>query len=210
MGVLSWYERWIELSSAEQSEEMRVRVASERKESSVCYFLFGASGNRKQSDCLLSTRTTDRPLETSELFWRFLLYNNHMRVVGCFLEYDRKFVLVHRLPHKPDGDTWGLPSGKVEVNESDLDALRRELHEETGYKVQNEEIELLGEHDFVSPRGDTVTYVSYRVKLTKPHKVIVEEAAHSEYKWVSAEEADARDDLIHGLHELFRLVGFIK
>ncbi len=133
-----------------------------------------------------------------------------MRVVGCFLQYEGKFVLLHRLPHKPDGDTWGLPSGKVEINESDIDALRRELYEETGYEAQDEEIELLGERDFVSPRGDTVTFVSFSVKLTKPHEVIVEEAAHSEYKWLSAEEADTRSDLIHGLHQLFRLVGFIK
>jgi len=133
-----------------------------------------------------------------------------MRVVGCFLEYDGKFVLVHRLPHKPDGDTWGLPSGKVEQNESDLDALRRELYEETGYKADSKEVEALGEHDFISPRGDTVRYVSYRVRLTNFHKVEIEKAAHSEYKWVSVKEADTMNNLIHGLHDLFRLVGFIK
>ena len=133
-----------------------------------------------------------------------------MRVVGCFLEYDNKFVLVHRLPHKPDGDTWGLPSGKVEPNESDKDALKRELYEETGYKVKDDEIELLGEYDFTSPRGDSFTYVTYRVVLKNPHEVTVEEAAHSEYRWVTIDEADEMDDLIHGLHHLFRLVGLIK
>lgn len=133
-----------------------------------------------------------------------------MRVVGCFLEFENKFVIVHRLPHKPDGDTWGLPSGKVEENESDFEALRRELYEETGYKLSDGEVELLGEYDFTSPRGDTVTYVTYRVRLHAFHEVIIEEAAHSEYKWVSVEEADAMNNLIHGLHDLFRLVGFVK
>jgi 8-oxo-dGTP pyrophosphatase MutT (NUDIX family) len=133
-----------------------------------------------------------------------------MRVVGCFLEYDGKFVLVHRLPHKPDGDTWGLPSGKVEAGETDLDTLRRELYEETGYAVQDKETEQLGEYDFTSPRGDTFTYVTFRVKLDEPHEVILEGVAHSEYKWVTVEDADAMDDLIHGLHDLFRFVGFVK
>ena len=46
-----------------------------------------------------------------------------MRVVGCFLQYEDRFVLVHRLPHKVDGDTWGLPSGKVESGEIDPENL---------------------------------------------------------------------------------------
>ena len=133
-----------------------------------------------------------------------------MRVVGCFLEYDNKFVLVHRLPHKVDGDTWGLPSGKVEDGESDTEAIRRELYEETGYQATPDEIETLSVDDFVSPRGGTITYITHRIKLNKPHLVTIEEAAHSEYRWVTIDEADAMDDLIHGLHDLFRIVGFVR
>lgn len=133
-----------------------------------------------------------------------------MRVVGCFLEYDGKFVLVHRLPHKADGDTWGLPSGKVEDGESDIEAIQRELFEETGYQASPEEFETLSTDDFISPRGDIVTYVTHRVKLDKPHDVIIEEAAHSGYRWVTIDKADSMDDLIHGLHDLFRIVGFVK
>ena len=139
-----------------------------------------------------------------------LLYNKGMKVVGCFLEYNGKFVLVHRLPHKPDGDTWGLPGGKVDSGESDREAIRRELFEETGYSARDDELVLIGQYDFVSPRGDTFTYVTFRITLSEPHEVILEEAAHSEYKWMTVEEADARADLIHGLHDLFRLVGLIK
>ena len=133
-----------------------------------------------------------------------------MRVVGCFLEYNGKFVLVHRLPHKPDGDTWGLPGGKVDAGETDLAAIRRELFEETGYAATENEVELLNEHDFTSDQGDIYTYITYRVTLRDPHDVVLEVAAHSEYKWVTVEEADARDDLIFGEHELFRLVKLIQ
>ncbi len=133
-----------------------------------------------------------------------------MRVVGCFFEYDDKFVLVHRHAHKVDGDTWGLPSGKVEDGENDEQAIQRELYEETGYQAELSDFEKLGAFDFVTPRGDTVTYVTYRLGLKTFHDIVLEEAAHSEYKWTTAEEADKMDDLIHGLHDLFRLVNYIK
>ena len=114
------------------------------------------------------------------------------------------------LPHKPDGDTWGLPAGKVDGGESDLSAIRRELFEETGYLANNSDIELLEEHDFTSPKGDDYIFVAFQVKLASPHDVIIEKAAHSECQWLTIEEADSRSDLIYGLYDLFRLVGFIK
>ena len=133
-----------------------------------------------------------------------------MRVVGCFLFHDDKFVLVHRLPHKPEGGTWGLASGKVEDGETDLRAIQRELFEETGYNAQDSEIELLGAYDFVTPQGEPYVFVAHRVQLSDHHEVVIEETAHSEFIWTTIEEADARDDLIYGFHDLFRYVGFVK
>ena len=133
-----------------------------------------------------------------------------MRVVGCFLEYDNKFVLLRRHSHKPDGSTWGLPAGKVEPAESDEAAMIRELYEETGYQSDITELNLLGVYDFVTPSGTTNNFVTYSVRLNEPHEVALEDAAHAEYKWVGIEEADRIPDLIFGLHDLFKMVGYIK
>lgn len=133
-----------------------------------------------------------------------------MRVVGCFLEYNNEFVLLKRHSHKPDGSTWGLPAGKVELNESDEAAMMRELYEETGYRSNTSSLKLLGVYDFVTPSGTVNNFVTYSVKLNDPHEIILENTAHSEYKWVSAEEANQMSDLIFGLHDLFKMVGYIK
>ena len=132
-----------------------------------------------------------------------------MKAVGCFLEYDGRFVLLYRRAHKPDGNTWGLPSGKVEVGEREIDAIQRELFEETGYKASHSEIELLGRYDFITTSGEPLKYITYRVKLNEPHEVVIEDHAHEKAIWATVEEAAEMDNLIHGLHDLFRYVGYV-
>ena len=133
-----------------------------------------------------------------------------MRIVGCFLEFGDKFVILLRHSHKPDGNTWGLPSGKVEAGESDIEAVLRELEEETGYKATRSELEHIGDYPFVSSSDKPYVYATYRVKLDTSHEMQLEKAAHAEYRWVTASECDARHDLIPGFHELLRLTGHIK
>jgi 8-oxo-dGTP diphosphatase len=43
------------------------------------------------------------------------------------------------LVHRPRYDDWSLPKGKAEPGESDEDCARREVHEETGVRVELEE-----------------------------------------------------------------------
>jgi 8-oxo-dGTP diphosphatase len=132
-----------------------------------------------------------------------------MRIAGCFLEYEGKFLILYRHSHKPDGDTWGLAGGKVEDGESDKTAVLRELEEETGYKAEASELEHLGDYDFVSSTNRPYTYCAYRVQLRDPHDVQLEESAHAEYRWVTAAECDALTDLIPGFHSLLRLTKYI-
>lgn len=125
------------------------------------------------------------------------------------MEHDGKFVILYRHSHKPYGDTWGLPSGKVEAGEKDEAAILRELAEETGYNAQPAELEHLGEYSFVSGKDEPLTYVTYRVRLKNSHDVNLETAAHAAYQWVTPKQCDAKTDLIPGFHKLLRLVGYI-
>jgi ADP-ribose pyrophosphatase YjhB (NUDIX family) len=78
----------------------------------------------------------------------------HMRIVipgvrGILVDDQRRLLLQRRA----DTGHWGLPAGVVDVGDSVLDALSREVHEETGLTV--ERAELFGV--YTDPRF-TVTY----------------------------------------------------
>lgn len=132
-----------------------------------------------------------------------------LRVVGCFLEYDGKIVLLLRHAHKPNGNTWGLPAGKVEVGEEDATAILRELWEETGYQASPQELQYIREDVYEFDDAPPVFFVVYKVELTKPHSVQIEEAAHQQYQWATPGEAYQIPNLVPGLHKAIELVGYL-
>ena len=54
-------------------------------------------------------------------------------VVGCFVEHNGKILLLHRQDNILQGNTWGLPAGRIEPGESPEEAMVREIKEETGF-----------------------------------------------------------------------------
>lgn len=58
-------------------------------------------------------------------------------VVACVIERDNRFLVCQRPPHKRHGSLWEFPGGKLEEQESFLDATKRELLEELGLHVRS-------------------------------------------------------------------------
>jgi len=63
---------------------------------------------------------------------------DHERALGvrpsvCAVIFDRRGQLL--LQQRSDGGQWGLPGGSVEIGESVVEAVRREVCEETGLRV---------------------------------------------------------------------------
>ena len=54
--------------------------------------------------------------------------------VGAVLVKDGKALIVKRA-HEPRKGEWSLPGGRVELGESLIDAVRREIREETGLEI---------------------------------------------------------------------------
>jgi 8-oxo-dGTP pyrophosphatase MutT (NUDIX family) len=114
-------------------------------------------------------------------------FNSRFEIVSCFVEHDGEFLLLLRQDHKPQGNTWGVPAGKVEDGETKEEAIQREVEEETGYRMQSEP-ELFGtvyvrysDYDFV--------YHMYRYPTLQKPDIFIDPKSHKEYRWISPIES---------------------
>ena len=132
-----------------------------------------------------------------------------MKVAGCFLEHDGKFLILLRQSHKSHGGTWGLPAGKIEPGEDEQTAIIREVFEETGYQLAKEDLHHMGDFTF-GPTTQRYHFATYRVTLPQVFDVALDSNAHSDHQWVTPPECYALPNLIPDFHELLRLVGYVK
>jgi 8-oxo-dGTP diphosphatase len=111
---------------------------------------------------------------------------------------------------------WDIPGGHVEAGESPIDALRREVEEETGWRLRRVVCEL-GEMEWTGGDGISRREIDYLVEvdgdLQAPR---LEHGKHIEYAWISLDEVDRlmenrrpeqvllRDVVTRGLREALR------
>jgi phosphoglycolate phosphatase len=138
-----------------------------------------------------------------------LLFRN-LKEVRDFLERHRGVAThppvptVGALIFNPKGDVlmiqthkwsnkWGIPGGKIKLNEPSEDALRREIMEETGLKLNNIKFELV--QDCIEPpefyKKAHFLLLNYTGTVESTDVVLNDEAEN--HRWVSLEEALTMD-----------------
>jgi 8-oxo-dGTP diphosphatase len=85
-----------------------------------------------------------------------------IRVVAGLIFRDKQILICQRRATAAFALKWEFPGGKVENDEGDLDALRRELKEELAIDVRAAELFRRYEHTYQA--GPTVTLHFYRVR----------------------------------------------
>lgn len=114
-------------------------------------------------------------------------FNPQVQVAACYLEIDNKLLLLQTTPKKSEPETWGVPAGKLEKNESPESAAKRELFEETGISIeQHSQIQSFGALYIRNPEVDYV-YHLFKVNLNEVPTVCIS-GEHQSYKWASSKD----------------------
>ena len=104
-------------------------------------------------------------------------------LVVCVWVHDGKgnLLLTRRAPQKSFPGTWENPGGAAQAGETSLQAIRRELFEETGIRVEESEFELLS-----SSRDCHYFYDHYCVKVNVPlDKIVLLPGETDAVQWAS-------------------------
>ena len=123
-----------------------------------------------------------------------------VRVVGCFIEFKGKILLLYRKYDRLQGNKWGAVVGKVDDGESNSQAMMREIKEETGYAATIEELEFLGE---------LMNIATYKLKLKQQLKIKLKLDEHQGFKWVTPEECFLMKDTVQGMSDFLKEAGYV-
>lgn len=116
-------------------------------------------------------------------------FNHDLEVVACLVEHEGKFILLHRQDNKIHGGRWGQPAGKVDLSDnSKIDAMIRELREETGIQAQKEDLSFYKTF-FVSHQDRDFLYHYFIMHVKEKPDIVLSEKEHKGFSWVTLEES---------------------
>ncbi len=123
-----------------------------------------------------------------------------VEVAACYIEIDNKILFLQRAHHsKNEPGTWGVPAGKLEPNESPLNAAIRELYEETTIVIKKNMMQPIGTL-YIEKPGGAYAYHMFKVTLKEKPSVQISAQEHDDYIWATHDELK-NINLIAGAHE---------
>ena len=109
-------------------------------------------------------------------------------VVGAVIRCGDLVLLLKRRSDDFMGGLVELPSGRVDPREEIIEALKREVQEETGLKVESSD-SFVGTFDYTSSSGKKTRQLNFLTRV-KESKVRLNPAEHTEYYWLSPDAKD--------------------
>lgn len=131
--------------------------------------------------------------------------HHQLIVVVGLLERDNKILIVRR--HDPEHaqwhHRWEFPGGKIELHETPVDALRREIKEEVMLTINSERLLGVSTHHWDTPKGIQQTFILLYHCNDFTGEVHLNDQENDDYIWEKPEEIILRSDLLDGNIKMF-------
>ena len=108
-------------------------------------------------------------------------FNSQLDVSACYLQYNGEYLFLRNSPSKDYSGCWGLPGGKVEINESTIQCIVREVYEETGISIKESNVKPLG-HIYMRTMVD-FTFYMFSYDLDHKPDIVLSEKEHEASGW---------------------------
>ena len=115
-------------------------------------------------------------------------FNKRYDIVGCYVLFQGKFIMLLRQPNKASGGKWCLPAGKVDAGEDLKAAVLRETKEETGIDLAPGKVAHFGSY-YVCHGDFHYGWHMFSTELSYKPEVKINTYEHAEYRWVNKDEA---------------------
>lgn len=106
-----------------------------------------------------------------------------VQVVAAIFVREGRVLATRRAPHKAAAGLWEFPGGKVEANETDQDALAREISEELGVSIVVGE---LVDDSVTETTGGSIRLACYLVASVSDWPTASSD--HDEFRWLGQAE----------------------
>ncbi|MBS0607402.1 MAG: NUDIX hydrolase [Verrucomicrobia bacterium] len=130
-------------------------------------------------------------------------FSSKMEVSICFIKDGDRVLFLKRQFNKPEGNTWGIPGGKLDPGETAKKAVIREVSEETGIELDGSQVRYFGKVYAKGEANDVILHV-FETTVKETPDVTINPVEHQDYLWVTLDDS-LQLPLISGEEECIEL-----
>jgi len=132
-------------------------------------------------------------------------FRPQFEVAAAFCLQNGEFLLVRRHASKVQGGRWSIPGGKVEPGETLPQTVRREVLEETGVDIPEDQLVYVGKVYVRYPEFDYVFH-TFKCGLPERPEMYLRSDEHTDYCWATAEKALSMELVLHEDHHIQKYI----
>lgn len=131
---------------------------------------------------------------------------HQLTVVVGLIQRDNKILIIRR--HDPEHaqwhQRWEFPGGKIELHETPVEALKREIKEETRLTVNSEILLGVHTHHWDTPKGIQQTFILLYHCTDFTGEVCLNPQENDDYLWEKPEAIILRSDFLDANVNMFQ------